>query len=255
MNPINKPSVGIIGGKGQMAQKFKALFEREGCFCAISDILEGKSIPELVSSCKVIGIAVPISVTLQVIKEVVPLMHPDQLLFDLTSLKEQPMQAMSASLATVIGLHPLFGPKEKLENQTIVVCSNSSSDWLNWLLALFKKQSMHIVELSSKEHDEYMAVIQALTHFQALTFGLVIQDYSEELLIKLATPSFEKIKTLLDRIRMQDGLLYRDIAFYNPYFPKVLQRLREFIDKLENSIVTKNSTAFMQLFDQIRNLS
>jgi len=82
-------------------------------------------INDLARLCNVVVVAVPISATAEIIKQVGPLLAKNALLMDLTSLKKEPVKLMlKNSRAEVIGCHPLFGPQLKdVTRQNVILCT------------------------------------------------------------------------------------------------------------------------------------
>ena len=114
---------GIIGGTGRMGRLFAKVFEKAGYEVLVSGRKTAITAAEIAKQCDIVVISVPIRETVRVINEIAPLLQPDQLLCDFTSLKVRPVEAMLKSKADVIGLHPMFGPTVKsISRQTIIVC-------------------------------------------------------------------------------------------------------------------------------------
>ena len=100
---------GIIGGTGQMGRFFAEVFRAAGWDVIVS----GRTTPltgrDIAGEADLVMVSVPIRATVAVIREVAPLLSEEQIFCDLTSLKAEPVGAMLASRAEVIGLHPMLG--------------------------------------------------------------------------------------------------------------------------------------------------
>jgi prephenate dehydrogenase len=151
--------IGIIGGTGGMGRIFADLFRQEGYTVHVSGKAQGLDIPTMTKTCQVVIVSVPISITLEIIKQVGPHMKQGSLLMDLTSLKIEPIKAMlQSSPAEVIGLHPLFGPGvDAIAGHTIVLCPARTEQWLDWLRDVLKKHGATLIETTPERHDELMA--------------------------------------------------------------------------------------------------
>lgn len=90
---MKKIKVGIIGGTHGMGKWFAGLLKKEGCVVHVSGRKTKLGIIDLARLCNVIVVAVPISATADIIKQVGPLLSKDTLLMDLTSLKKEPVKA------------------------------------------------------------------------------------------------------------------------------------------------------------------
>ena len=76
---------------------------------------------DLAKESDVLIFSVPMKEVSKVIKEVLPYTRKDQLLMDVTSIKEDPINLMLKSKASVIGLHPMFGKVKSLQGKTIII--------------------------------------------------------------------------------------------------------------------------------------
>src|SRR5512145_1651016 len=133
---------GIIGGTGRMGKLFVPVFERAGYDVLVSGRSTELTARDLAERCDLVIVSVPIRDTVRVIDEIAPLMNKDQLLCDFTSLKVRPVEAMLKSKASVIGLHPMFGPTvASLKHQTIIVCpARTDEAKLHNLLSVFRAE-------------------------------------------------------------------------------------------------------------------
>ena len=121
----------------------------------------------------VVVISVPIDRTEAVIREVGPALRPESLFTDLTSVKQEPVQAMLASTpASVVGMHPMFGPSvHTLQGQRVVLCRARGDGWADWLAHTLTSHGMVITETTPAHHDRVMSIVQVLTHFQTQVMG------------------------------------------------------------------------------------
>ncbi|HNB03647.1 MAG TPA: prephenate dehydrogenase/arogenate dehydrogenase family protein, partial [Methanoregulaceae archaeon] len=102
--------VGIIGGTGKMGSLFAGVFSRAGHEVRVCGRGCLSLCLDLAVSSDLLMVSVPIRDTVHVIQDIAPFLSKEQILCDLTSLKTSPVAAMLASRASVVGLHPMFGP-------------------------------------------------------------------------------------------------------------------------------------------------
>jgi prephenate dehydrogenase len=218
--------VGIIGGTHGMGRWFAGLLRKEDCVVRVCGRKTRLQIDDLVKQCSVIVVAVPISVTAEIIKKVGPQMTRNQLLMDLTSLKTEPVKLMMEnSTAEVIGCHPLFGPQLKeAEGQNVILCPARGKKWLGWLRNVLRKNKLRVWETSPSRHDEMMAVIQVLNHLNTLTLGLSLAcaDMNFEEMGRFSTPIFRAKWGIIDKVFVESPNLYLDIITGNPHTSKML---------------------------------
>ncbi len=215
---------GIIGGTGKMGRLFSAVLERHGFEVRVS----GRSTPltnrRLAEESDLVMVSVPIRSTVEVIREIAPLLGEDQLLCDLTSLKAEPVKAMLASKAQVLGMHPLFGPTiSSLRNQTVILTpARCGTLFCSRVPGILREEGANIVVMDPDAHDRLMAVIQGLTHFGNLCMAEAIRRSGADLAAALGatSPVYRIQMGLIGRLLSQDPALYGDMLQLNPYVPQ-----------------------------------
>jgi prephenate dehydrogenase len=232
----------IIGGTGETGSWFARFFKDKGFdvvvwgpsgktnVAAKMGVRYAHEMMNEVKKSDIVMLSVPIEKTVEVIRQVAHLMKPGSLLMDVTSLKSEPMKAMTihAPLSVeVIGTHPLFGPTmPTLKGQTIILtpAKGRSETWLPRMKSLFESDGARIEVLDPEEHDEIMAVVQALTHFAYIGIGAALQalDFDVEKSRKFMSPVYEIMIDFVGRILDQNPELYASIQ-KNPKAMKVRQ--------------------------------
>ncbi|MCD6320462.1 MAG: prephenate dehydrogenase/arogenate dehydrogenase family protein [Candidatus Desulfofervidaceae bacterium] len=252
---MKKPeTIGIVGGTGRMGQWFKAFFEKKGYNVLISSRRTSLTAQDLARQADVVIVSVPISVTIDTIKEIGPYVRKEALLMDFTSLKQKPVEAMlEYSKAEVIGAHPLFGPGVNgLKGQVIVLCPARGEEWLPWVKDIFAEA--HLEMTTPEEHDTIMAIVQALTHFLFITFGATAADLSllPETLLRYSTPNFRALWERITNLTTQNPEIYASIQFDNPFYQeKVLPMFLKHLENLKQIILNRDAEAFMEMFKKI----
>jgi prephenate dehydrogenase len=238
--PGNPPrTVGLIGGTGRMGAMFQRLFEADGCAVRVAGPSEDPGYGGLVAEADVVIVTVPIAETLGVIRRIAPLLRPEQLLSDFTSIKAEPVAAMLEAPACVIGCHPLFAPMVSPVGQNVVLCPQRPGPWLAWYEAFFRRHGMKVVQMAPQEHDEAMAFIQGLTHFINIVFARTLQTRQAHLerILQVCSPVYQVLFAILCRILSGEAKLYGQIQGANPANPPVLEDFlangRAFLDVVE----------------------
>ncbi|KQC11057.1 MAG: hypothetical protein APR62_10660 [Smithella sp. SDB] len=241
---MKKINVGIIGGTNGMGQWFARLLKKQGFTVHVCGRKTRLQINDLTSLCNVIVVAVPISVTADIIRQVGPMLTKDQLLMDLTSFKKEPVKLMlTNSEAEVIGCHPLFGPKLKdSSGQNVILCPARGKKWLNWLKAVFKRNKMAVWEETPEKHDKMMAVIQALNHFNTITLGMALAriNITPAEINKFSTPIFRTKLDIIRKVFTESPELYLDIIKGNPQTEKMLDIYEKAIKDIRFKIKSGN---------------
>lgn len=251
--------VGIIGGTNGMGKWFAGLLKKDGYTVHVCGRKTKLQINDLVRLCNVIVVAVPISSTTDIIKQVGPMLNKDMLLMDLTSLKYEPVKLMLAnSQAEVIGCHPLFGPQVKdVSGQNVILCPARGKKWLIWLKAVLKKNKLAVWEATPEKHDKMMAVIQALNHFNTITLGMALARTNVTLadINKFSTPIFRTKLDIIRKVFMESPELYLDIITGNPQTGKMLdiyeKALKDIRSKIKSDNVVKSRKAIKKTAEKL----
>jgi prephenate dehydrogenase len=245
---------GIIGGTGKMGRLFVPVFERAGYDVLVSGRTTELSALDLARRSDLVIVSVPIRDTVRVIEEIAPVLSRDQLLCDFTSLKVKPVEAMLASKASVIGLHPLFGPTvQSLKQQTIIVCpARTDETHLHTLLSIFRNEGAECTITTPEQHDRMMAVVQGLTHFVTLCMADSVRRLGIDIekTGAFTSPVYQIELSLVGRILSQDPGLYADILQMNPYVPEVLEACRASTADLAEIVGRQDKSLFRAFFEQ-----
>jgi len=251
---MNDATIAIIGGTGKMGALFSAVFERAGYEVRVCGRRSSPRCREIIGDSGIVMVSVPIRETIPVIREIAPLLGPGQLLCDLTSLKAGPVGAMLASRASVIGLHPMFGPTVRsLAGQTIIATpARASEETLASFLSVFEREGARITCTTPEAHDRMMAVVQGLTHCVTLTVAETMRrlDMDPEETMPFRSPVYQIEMGLVGRLLSQDPDLYGDMITMNPFVRPVLAACQEAIAHLRQVVEGQDAEAFHLLFSE-----
>jgi prephenate dehydrogenase len=248
--------IGIVGGHGKMGHWFQRFFGELGYQVSIADLGTEVTAEDLAKTCQVVLVAVPLQDTVQVVRTIGPLMQSDALLMDIASLKGEVVRTMlEVCSAAAIGTHPLFGPGEpNVTGQTVVLCPGRGESWQDWLTDVFVEGGAQVEVVSPEIHDYYMAVIQGLTHFTTLAFGLTIDSIGLDLknLKRFATPAFHRRLNEISHLLSQDADLYAAMPMLNSTYGVFYREFERIILELKAVIAKKETEEFVRLFDKAR---
>jgi len=214
--------IGIVGGKGRMGNFFANFFRERGYEVVIKDVNLGPSYEELCRTSKVILLSVPLDRFPQVVSELSPYVLEENWIFDICSLKLEPVRIMKRYLkkGEVLATHPLFGPYEKsLKDKIIAYYPIRGKGIKAWFIELFSSAGAKLVYVPPREHDRMMGLIQGMNHFFLVLLGNILAESKLDLkkIVELSTPSFEGILQVLRRLAWQDENLYARIQLDNPF--------------------------------------
>jgi prephenate dehydrogenase len=246
--------IGIIGGTRGMGGWLARFFEKEGHTVHISGKNRGMDITEMADTCQIVVVSVPIGVTAAVIEKIGPHMREDALLMDLTSLKRKPVKAMlETSVSEVIGCHPLFGPQyDSIEGQHVVLCPARGERWLLWLRDVFERKGALVVETTPEKHDQMMAVVQGLNHFNTVMMGLVLSKTGVSLseLMKFTTPVFRAKMEMIEKVFCQNPRLYAEIITMNPDVHQLIETYEKIVHEMKDLICQENASGVADMIEK-----
>ena len=249
-------SILIVGGGGAMGGVLRELFQDLGHSVHSLDLDSTRSAQELVPAADVVVISVPIAVTEPVIRQLGPLVRPDALLMDVTSIKAAPLQAMLESTrASVLGTHPMFGPgAASLLGQRVVLCRGRGETWHQWLAASLRARGLVITEASAEEHDRAMALVQVLTHFQTQVFGLALarMGIALESSRRFTSPAYLMELYVAARHFAQASELYGPIEMRNPATGEVTAQFQRAARELAEILAARDQQRFDDVFHEVR---
>jgi len=232
----------ILGGTGETGSWFARYFKSKGWEVAVWGPSGRVQVAERlgvryahdmmaeVEDSDVVLVSVLIEKTVEVVRQVAPHMHSGSLIMDVTSVKSEPVRAMKTYAprgVEVLGTHPMFGPTMlSLSGQTIIFTpvEGRTGVWLQRIRSLFESDGAKIEILGAEEHDEIMAVVQALTHFAYIGIGAALKslDFDVQRSHRFMSPVYEIMIDFVGRILDQNPELYASIQM-NPKAAAVRQ--------------------------------
>lgn len=253
---IEPKTVAIIGGEGGMGRLMAKLFADLGHTVIVADLATQFSSVEAAKAADVVVISVPIDVTESVIAEVGPHIRADGLLMDVTSVKEGPMRAMLAnSRASVVGTHPMFGPKvHSLQGQRVVLISGRGEEWYAWVQSMLRARGLVVTEASATEHDRAMGIVQVLTHFKTQVAGVALSRLGIpiERSLDFTSPAYLMDLYVIGRHFAQSPRLYGSIEMTNPRTPEVTSAFVDAAREVAEILLTRDQLRFEKLFADVR---
>ncbi len=253
---VEPRSIAIIGGEGGMGRSLQTLFTDLGHEVRSADLDTELRPADAARSSDVVIISVPIRETRAVIEELGPLIRPDALMMDVTSIKTDPMEAMlSSTKASVLGTHPMFGPGvNTYQGQRVVICRGRGEAWHDWALQMFTARGLVVTEATPSEHDSMMAIVQVLHHFKTQVLGLALSRAGAplEATLRFTSPAYLLETYVTGRHFAQSPDLYGPIEMLNPDSQRVIGLFRRAAADLAAILAAGDQAAFDQVFEDVR---
>lgn len=262
--------VAIIGGAGKMGTWFSKFFLKNKIEVIISDrnkrklkkinkelkVKIAKNNIEAVKDADLILISVLLQNFEEVAREIAPHLKENQIVIDITSLKEIPVKIMKRYFKNnlILGTHPLFGPGAKETKQNFVLTPTNKKEALfakrfkKWL----KKRGFLVKIVSPKEHDKIMSFILGLPHFLGLVTGSFYANFNLKRLENLAGPSFQKLMELIKNVVFSDSKFYCELHFNLPEIEKLEKNFERKVKMWLKIVEDKNKKKFIKEMVKVR---
>lgn len=243
------PVIGIIGSAGAYGRWLGDFFATRMQLTVLGrdpSIAENISEEDLVARSDVLVFATPIRHTASLIADYARIANgreARQLWLDVTSIKSEPVSAMLASKADVVGLHPMTAPPKSptLKGRVMVVCEARLDGWRRWVQELLRALEAECVRSTPEHHDQVMALVQAMVHATHLAQAGVLREYAPRLgklaeLLPYRSASFEMDTAVMARILSMNPAIYEDIQFGNPHVAGMLEALVRQLSRLHAQV-------------------
>jgi prephenate dehydrogenase len=250
------PVVGIVGSQGAFGRWLaRFLRERMGVRVIGRDPNGDAALSprELALQADVLVFSTPIRHAVAIIDEYVEAAaggEAGKLWLDLTSIKQQPIEAMLRSRADVVGLHPMTAPPkiDTLRGRTMAVCRARLDHWQPWLDTLLVALQADCVEIEPLAHDRAMALVQGLVHASHMAQATVLRELAPgagglQALHALRTIGHDLDLTVTGRILSGNPAIYEDIQFGNPHVLPMLEQLSDAVALLRAQVADGSDDA------------
>ena len=250
-----KPRIGVVGGAGQMGQWLRRFWAGRGLEVRHSDRGTSPSNEEIAGWADLIFVAVPLGETPPVLRTLAPLLAPRQALISIASLMGPSADALALGVGEAICAHPVFGPTvREYRDLPVVMAQLRGKRWGDWLAAELRRAGLAVRESSPAEHDQAMAVVQALLHslYVALCQTMSGAGLGPVAALEWASPTMHLQLGLVARILGQDPELYADLVVGNSWSPELLEGLADSLRKLASFARAGDREAFAGAFATAR---
>lgn len=235
--------IAIIGGTGKFGQHLGTKMEGDNEIFISGRTLEkaekvaekhnwkaGEN-TEIVEDADIVIVAVPISVTIETIHEIGDKVPDNAIFCDITSVKKNPVEAMSRYSDEVLGMHPMYAPSNSISGQKVVLTLEKGQKWTE-LEEFWKEHGAEIHVTDPESHDKAMSLVQGLMHFSELVVAETIRksEISGDEMSEYSSPVYQLITDLTARMLNQKSGLYGSIQAENPENVEIRE---EFIESAE----------------------
>ena len=263
--------VAIIGGSGKMGRWFANFLFKDGYEVVITGRNEGKLLEakrqlgvevatnvEAAKKAEVIIISVPVDNFEEVVEQICPYTHPEQVIIDITSIKAFPVEIMHKHIkrGLVLGAHPMFGPGARgIANQSFVLTPTNEEETAlaQKIREYLETRGARATLMNPDEHDEMMAVILGLSHFIAIVSADTLLSFDKlKQMRAIGGSTFKLLLTLAEGVISEDPEFYTSLQMNLPNIAEVeklfQRRAKTWADLVEN----KNRDKFAQRMNELK---
>ena len=213
---------------------------------------------EAVGKADVIIISVPIGSFEPVIKEIGPVIRPEQIVIDVTSVKAAPVKVMHEYIKSglILGAHPLFGPGvTSLKDQNFVLTPTNTKE--KALAAKVEKylkvRGANIKLMTPEAHDKMMAVVQGLSHFVAIVSADALAGLGDlDEMKDVSTTTFRIFLNYIESVIGDDAPLYAAIQMEHSEMADIYKQLTASVEKFAGYVKDKDTQGFVDRMNELK---
>jgi prephenate dehydrogenase len=215
-NTVTIVGVGLIGGSFSLALKDHQLVDkvigvsRSGATAQraleLGIVDEVLPLEDAVKQSDLIYLAIPVDVTLPVMKTILDLMNSNQIVVDAGSTKQALCKLVSGhpNRSRFVASHPMWGTEysgpdaavhDAFRGRTCVICEREKSDpdAVALVEKVYSVLGMSLVNMDAESHDVHAAYVSHISHITsfALANTVLEKEREEDAIFELAGGGFE----------------------------------------------------------------
>lgn len=264
--------IAIIGGSGKMGRWFANFLIKEGKEVIITGrnqrkLLEAKqqlgveaaTNVEAVKRAEVILLSVPIDDFEEVVKQISPYIRPEQIVIDITSIKQSPIEIMHKHIkqGLTLGVHPMFGAGARgITNQNFVLTPTNKDEraLAQKVREYLETRGARVTLMTPRQHDEMMSVILGLSHFIAIVSADTLLSLDKLKLMRAISGSTYKVwLTLVESVIAEDPEFCASLQMSLPDGGKVKKLFQGRLEYWTSLVENQDRRKFIQRMNILRN--
>jgi prephenate dehydratase/prephenate dehydrogenase len=241
--------ISILGGTGGMGSLFANFWKESGHEVATfgSDL---KDVQKIADS-EIVVFAVPKDKIKEITEKISDHLNQNQTVVSFSSYLGEEKEIFKNIVGEYTFIHAMFGPDILDFKGQNFIASKTDNSKFNELISAIEKSGANIMRIEYKEHDELMSYIQALSQFSTLALAHTLREsgFSEKQLDDASSVTFRINTENIKRIFKQKVALWKNIQFENKYFPELLKKYKDVIEKMEKVVLDKDGEKFEKEFE------
>ncbi len=253
--------VAVLGCGGSMGSYFTRYFLAQGHDVVGSDAKRRVFPSEMrfrrtntaaVRGVDAVLVAVPIAETTRVVTEVAGHLRRGTVLIEITSVKTKIIddlrRTLAQSPASLLSLHPMFGPSARVREPKLCVVGGSREK----SVARRFFPDADLIVLDRRSHDRLVAYELSLVHVTCLAFAAAV---SKKVGIRrfsaASTPMARAQLSVAKALLSQDASLYSYLLTANPYVPEAITSIEQELAGLRRLAARRKSGELRKLFAEL----
>ena len=264
--------VAIIGGSGKMGRWFAHFLLKDGNEVVITGrnqrkLLEAKqqlgvevaTNTEAVKNAAVVLLSVPIGNFEEVVKQISPYIHPEQVIIDITSIKVLPIEIMHKHIKTglTLGIHPMFGPGAKgIANHNFVLTPTNDAERVlaQKVKGYLEARGARTRLMTPSEHDEMMSIVLGLGHFIALVSADTLLSFDRlKQTAAIGGTTYKVLLTLAEGIISEDAEFYASLQMSLPNMAEIEGVFQGKVETWAEVVKKRDRQQFLNRMNHLKN--
>ena len=193
--------------------------------------------------------AVTLKYTIEVFKQVIPYLHQDCIISDISSVKTGFKEFYESTGMHYVSTHPMFGPTfanlGALSNENAIVINEGDYLGRVFFLDLYRRLGLNVHEYTFEEHDEAMAYSLSVPFVSTFVFSAVMKHQDAP------GTTFKRHLKIARGVLSEDDTLLREILF-NPRTKSHVEQIRSELKDLIQIIDDRDEEALNAYLTRIR---
>jgi len=212
-----------------------------------------------VKKADVILLSVPINNFEAVIKQIAPHIRPEQVIIDITSIKESPVEIMQKHIkkGLTLGVHPMFGPGARdIAHQNFVLTPTNKNEraLAQKVREYLETRGARVTVMTPHQHDEMMSVILGLSHFIAIVSADTLLSLDKlKLMRSISGSTYKLLLTLVESVISEDPEFCASLQMGLPSGVKVNQLFQRRLEAWADLVKNKDRRKFIRRMNTLRN--
>jgi len=258
-------------GAGKMGVWFTKFFQSKGYTVLLVDRKKEKlaklkdlnaelttNFTQAVQTSDQVLICVSINAFEEVVKAISPDVSERQVIMDICSIKETPVNIMHQYIkgATVLGTHPVFGPGSNgVKHKAYILTPTNAKEkafadqFKKWL----EQEEAHVFIMTPQKHDQLMSVVLGLPHFLGLVAcETLLEQKNLAETKKVAGTTYRMLFTLAEATALETPDTYASLQTNLPDLGKIeglfMAKAQEWLDLIKK----KDANAMVERMEQLK---